>query len=86
VSTQWQVLLKRISGFSAFTRVCQVLYWDDVDPAEDTAPEKIPLIKYAHVTFCNVERSFSAYKHILSVKRQTVTPENMEKILIVYCA
>jgi hypothetical protein len=26
VSTQWQVLLKRISGFSAFTRVCQVLY------------------------------------------------------------
>jgi hypothetical protein len=57
----------------------------DVDPTEDTAPEKIPFLKYTSVASCDVERSFSAYKHILSDKRQSMTPENMEKILIVYC-
>jgi hypothetical protein len=33
---------------------------DDVDLPEDMAPEKSPLLKYAPVTSCDVERSFSA--------------------------
>jgi hypothetical protein len=54
---------------------------NDEDLPEDNAPEKIPLLKYAPVTSCNVEITFSAYKHILSHKRQSITPENMENIL-----
>jgi hypothetical protein len=42
---------------------------DHVDPPKDTAPEKIPLLKYAPVTSCDAEISFSAYKHVLSDKR-----------------
>jgi hypothetical protein len=41
--------------------VSQALNEDDVDPPKDTAPEKIPLLKYAPVTSCYAERSFSAY-------------------------
>jgi hypothetical protein len=66
--------LKRNPGFSTFPSVCQVLNGDDVVPPEDIAPEKIPLLKYAPVTTCDVERSFPAYKHIRLDRRQSVTP------------
>jgi hypothetical protein len=82
VSTKLQAVLKRNVGFSTFTSVCQVLNGDIVDPSEDIAAEKILLLKYAPVTSCDGESSFPAYKHILSDKRE----ENMETILIVYCA
>jgi hypothetical protein len=45
VSTKLQGVLERNPGFSAFTSVCQVLNGDYVDPPEDIAPEKIPLLK-----------------------------------------
>jgi hypothetical protein len=72
--------------FSAFTSVCQVLHGDDVEPLEDIAPEKIPLLKYTPVTACDVERSSSDHKHSPSDKIQSMASENMEKIQIVYCA
>jgi hypothetical protein len=86
VSTKLQAVLRRNPGFSTFTSVCQVFNGDNVDPPEDIAPEKILLLKYRPLTSCDAEKFFSAYKHILSDKTQSVTPENMEKILIVYCA
>jgi hypothetical protein len=70
VSTKLQAVLKRNPGFSAFTSVCQVHNGDNVDPPKDIAPEKISFLKYAPVTSCDVERFFSAYKHVLSDKRQ----------------
>jgi hypothetical protein len=73
VSTMFQAVLKRNPGFLAFTSVCLVLNGDDVDSPEDIAPEKIPLLKYAQVSSCDAERYFSAYKHILPDKRQSVT-------------
>jgi hypothetical protein len=79
-------VLKRNVGFSTFTSVCQVLNGDVVDPSEDIAAEKMPLLKYATWTSCDGERSFGAHKHILSDKRQSMTPENMETILIVCCS
>jgi hypothetical protein len=63
-----------------------MLNGDDAELSEDIASEKIPLLRYAPVTSFDVERSFSAYTHILSNKRQSITPENMGKILILYCA
>jgi hypothetical protein len=80
------VVLKRNPGFSTFTSVCKVLNGDDVEPPADIAHKEIPLLKYAPETSCDEESSFSAYKHIPSDKRQAMTVENMEKILIVYYA
>lgn len=42
------------------------------------------LYKFAPLTSVDVERSFSAYKWILSDKRNKLKPENIEKIMIVY--
>jgi hypothetical protein len=78
-STKLQVVLKETLGFFTFTNVCQVLNGYKAGPPEDIAPEKIASLKYASVTSFVVERSCSAYKHILSDKGQSMTPENMEK-------
>jgi hypothetical protein len=86
VSTKLQVGLKRNARFSTFNIFCQVLTEDDVDVPEGIASEKIPLLKYSPVTSCDVERSLSAYKPILSYEKQSTTAENMEKFLIVYFA
>lgn len=43
-----------------------------------------PKFKYCPVTSVDVERSFSAYKNILSDRRHNLTMENLEKYLIVY--
>ena len=41
--------------------------------------------KYCPVTSVDVERSFSAYKLILTDKRQKFNPEHLEKLMVVYC-
>jgi hypothetical protein len=41
--------------------------------------------KYCPVTSVNVERSFSAYKLILTDKLHKLSPEHMEKQIGVYC-
>jgi hypothetical protein len=66
MSTKFQAVLVRNLGFSTFTSVCEILDGDDVYPLDDIAPEKISLLIYAPVISCDVERSLSAYKHILS--------------------
>lgn len=40
--------------------------------------------KFAPLTSVDVERSFSTYKWILSIKRNRLTPENIEKLLVIY--
>jgi hypothetical protein len=77
VSTKLQAVLKRNLGFSTFTNVCQVLNGDP--------PEKIPLLKYASVTSCDVGRPSSDHRHRLLDKRQSMTRVNMEKIQFVLC-
>jgi hypothetical protein len=59
VHNKLQELLKRNTGFSTFTSVCQVLNGDDIDPPLKTfAPEKISMLKYAPVTSCDAKKRF----------------------------
>ena len=44
----------------------------------------IPTFKFAPVTSVDVERSFSAYKMVLSDKRCSFSMENLEKVLVDY--
>lgn len=60
----------------------------DEDEAEPLkySPAEIAAFKYAPVTTVDVERSFSLHKHILSDKRQSLTPENLEMELVSHFA
>jgi hypothetical protein len=42
-------------------------------------------LKYAPITTVDVERSFSAYKNILSDRRHNFTMANIEQHLIISC-
>jgi hypothetical protein len=76
---KFQAVLKRNPGYSAFMAVRKILDGEDADPPEDISPGKFHLLKFAPVTLCDVERSFSAYKRILSDLRLSMTADNMEK-------
>jgi hypothetical protein len=44
VSTKLRAVLQKKPVFLTFTSFCQVLNGDYVDPLDDIAPEKIPLL------------------------------------------
>lgn len=50
---------------------------------ESTSDEN-SIYKFASLTSVEVERSFSTYKWILDVKRNRLTTENIEKIIVCY--
>lgn len=84
ISARLDALLVKNPGYSALMQIGKVLSGDS-----NTLPNKIgtsdaPDFKYAPVTSCDVDRSFSAYKQILTDNRRSFTPENLEKVLICY--
>lgn len=52
---------------------------------ESLHPDIISALKYAPVTSCDVERSFSVYKRILEDNRRSFLFENLLKHLIIHC-
>jgi hypothetical protein len=61
--------------------ISKILDREDIDPPEDISRGKFHLLKFVPVIPCDVERSFSAFKRILSDRWLSMTAENMEK----YC-
>jgi hypothetical protein len=45
----------------------------------------LTLFKYAPVTTCDVERSFSSYKTILSDNRRRFSLQTLKMHIVVYC-
>lgn len=86
ISKKIDDVLKRNPAFEDIVKVGKIL------SGENTLATEIQIsgnfwskFKYAPVTSCDVERSFSAYKLILTDKRHNLTIENLEKTIIVYC-
>lgn len=80
-----KLVLKNNPGYELFNQICGVLNGSSENVPAKIKPELISHFKFAPVTSCNVERSFSLYKNILTDKRQRLLPENIEKILVIYC-
>jgi len=47
--------------------------------------EILSSFKYSPITSVDVERSFSAYKHIVTNRRHNLTEINIEHIIVTYC-
>lgn len=71
-------------GIPTISKIGKILDGQNNDDF-DMLPNLIPLYKYAPLTSCDVERSFSVYKTILTDNRCRITPENLEKHLICNC-
>lgn len=51
----------------------------------DFTPHKISSFKFAPITSCDVERTFSVYKRILTDRRTNVTMEHLKMHLVIHC-
>lgn len=85
LSVKLSSILQRNPDFNILCSVNKYLQGNSVELPEEIPPELVSAYKYCPITSVDVERSFSAYKLILSDKRHKFTPENLEKIMIVYC-
>lgn len=57
----------------------------DDDKIKELTPDEIQAFKYAPITSCDVERSFSAYKRVLEDCRRSFTFENLKKHIVLHC-
>lgn len=48
-------------------------------------PSELEAFKYAPVTSCDVERSFSAYKRVLEDCRRSFVFDNLKKHVVIHC-
>ncbi|XP_069684135.1 uncharacterized protein [Periplaneta americana] len=66
-------------------KVAQVLEGVPVGEFDGVCVCDIPLFKYAHLTSCDVERSFSHYKSLFTDNRHAFVMENLEMTFVVHC-
>jgi len=79
-------VLEKNKGFDTLKKIDNMLcgsFADTINVAF-TLPE-LCVFKFAPVTSCDVERSFSQYKAIFRPNRQIFNFENLKKHVIVYC-
>ncbi|KAJ4442230.1 hypothetical protein ANN_12096 [Periplaneta americana] len=84
VSEKLKSLLQKNPGLTVVRIVADILAGKAPQHECAVPVHLIPTFKYALVSSVDVERSFSAYKMVLSEKRCSFSMENLEKVLVVY--
>lgn len=77
-------VINKNSGFAFLQSIAKVLAGEDAQIPEQIILSDVPNYKFAPLTSCDVERSFSIYKTILSDRRQRLTEDNLEKLIVCY--
>lgn len=85
VAKKLKYVLEKNPGFKILESVAGVLAGTELITPEEIRPSDIPKFKFAPVTSVDVERSFSAYKLVLSDRRRSFTSTNLEMVLVSYC-
>ncbi|KAJ4450654.1 hypothetical protein ANN_02083 [Periplaneta americana] len=73
------------SGYKKMCKVAQVLEGVPVGEIDSVCVCDIPLFKYARLTSCDVETSFSQYKSLFRDNRHAFVMENLEMTFVVHC-
>jgi len=84
IRQKWDKVIDRNPGFIKMSKIGRVLSGQIVNEF-DMPPNVITRFKFAPLTSCDVERSFSLYKTILTDRRTSFTPENIEMYLVANC-
>ena len=77
--------MSRNKGSEVAGKVASILRGEDEIPPDGLTPSDIAGMKYLPTVTADVERSFSAYKLLLSDRRHRMTEENIRRHLIVSC-
>ena len=79
-------ILQENPGYTQIKAISQILSKGEADTnVVDLEPNEIRLFRYAPVTSCDVERSFSQFKSILRDNRISFTKENLTKYVVTQC-
>lgn len=85
VKEKLSLVLQKNPGFKRMCEITKVLSGEQAKEALDIPPDLLAAYKYAPTTSVEVERTFSVFKHVLSDHRRKLTPENLEKMLVIQC-
>lgn len=84
VKAKFDAVLGKNEGFQILSKVSDILSGSEQEDF-DMDPNIVAKFKYAPITSVDVERSFSAYKNILTDRRHNLTMEHLEQYLVVSC-
>jgi len=87
IKTRLKTILQRNEGYQMMKLILKAQSGEisDVTSLPQLTPSQIASLKYAPLTTCSVERSFSSHKHLLTDRRQRLTPGNLEMLLVCKC-
>lgn len=80
-----QFVLTKNAGFRKLKQVNNFINGEDAELPTEVPTAKAQFYKYCPVTSVDVERTFSALKMLLNDKRQSLTTQNLEKHIVIYC-
>jgi hypothetical protein len=87
VKSKLNTVLRRNDGYATMCKISDILSGNEVtlgldEPAVNS--DDLTLFKYAPMTSCDVKRSFSSYKTILSNNRRRFSLEAFKMHIVVY--
>jgi hypothetical protein len=85
IRSKFSIVVQNNPGLAQMIDIAKVLTGDCGQREIELAPNEIAAMKFAPLTSCDVERSFSIYKNILADNRTSFTPENLEKYIVCNC-
>lgn len=86
VFTKLKYVLNKNKGLERIRKIYQILNGNcDHNLDIDLSPQQIASFKWCPITDCDIERSFSKYKFILSDRRLRFEEKNLKMYLIIHC-
>lgn len=79
------MLLQNNLGVMELRQISRILSGEFVEEPMHVPQYCLSKLKYAPTASCDVERSFSAYKLIITNKRQQMGQSNLDKMFVIYC-
>jgi len=85
VYEKFSYVIEKNSGFKTISAICSILNGETDSVGIDFTPVQVSGLKYAPITSCDVERSFSRYKAVMRDNRQSFKPENISMYMVSHC-
>ena len=83
---KWQELMDKNKGLTKLRNISQILVGQPSELPPNFSPKDIADFKFSPITTCDVERSFSRFKGLLSSKRLSFTLENLKMHFVIECS
>jgi hypothetical protein len=90
VKEKFNVVLKKNPGFKTISTIDKILkgqelWMDEIQIQEKYEAQEIASFKFAPLTSCDVERSFSVLKSFLSDNRKSFVFSNLKMYFVNHC-